>query len=358
MPAKTWSDVEAAIAEAVKSGLLLDKRDAMPRGVLDGKTREWYKREVGDVLGVAVHQSAGRNTSDPRATGRYHTSVNNHITPGRPLPSLVYHIAITDSGDAWLCGDLSWRTYGQGAKEKDHPGDENKHLLCLLVLGGFHGLGWKPRWAKKGPTDAQLAKLPKVVRWLMDTFDFGGEGVFGHYHFGKAACPGFVVTDWIEECRAKDDKAELATTQETQEALLRWRPGCLPKYGADGVYSSGGETSRALVAFQREHGIRQTGREDPFTELILLQRYPDPELAKGGLVEHVEFTEDEVEPIVVGTGEPSTVSGRVDEDSSVQFDTSDAKSDAPIDKVPTEPDKPKAAKKTTRRRRRRGKTED
>jgi len=292
MQAKTWREVEDRIKEAVAAGILVDKRAEMPRGVMGGKVREWPDRDLEDVLGVAVHQSAGRNTKDPKATGRYHTSATNHITPGRPLPSLVYHLAIVDTGECWLCGDLSWRTYGQGAGEKDHPGDENTHLICLLILGGFHGLGWRPKWAKKGPTAAQMDKLPKVIRWLMDTFGFGGEGVFGHYHFGKSACPGFVATEWIEECRAKDDKAELVDTREVQEALLRWNPACLPKYGADGDY--GHETRRALISFQQAHGIRKTGREDPFTELLLLQKYPDPALAS-----HVVFTEDEVEPVIV-----------------------------------------------------------
>lgn len=283
MAARTWDDVEAAIQKAVKDGILLDKRQVMPRGVSGGKQVEWSTVKVEDVLGCVIHQNGSRNTKDPIATARYHTMQGNHIgRNGKPLASTCYAIMIPDLPDPpWLTGDLSWRTWAQGAGEADHPGDENRHLKAVLVMGGYTGPGFKRSWTKDGPSKSQVDKLAAIVKWLMDVFGFGGEGVFGHYHFGKAACPGHALAKWVEECRDKDDQAAFLSDRGWQEALLRWSPGCLPKYGADGDWGS--ESTRALIAFQRSHNIRVTAQQDPFAQLLLLQRYPAPKTAATSL---------------------------------------------------------------------------
>ncbi len=285
MAIDSWKEVEEQIKVAVHQGILIDKREVMPRGKrYKNILAQWRAREVADVMGICIHQSLGRRSKDPMGVAHYHTSPKNHITPGRPLPSLCYQIAIPEEGPAWLCGDFSWITFAQGASDKLYPGDENRHLLALVVLGAFWGLGWKKRWAKPEPSKSQLTLLPKVVQWSMDTFDFGGEGVFGHYHFGKSACPGYVITEFIEACREKDDQANFDSLAQVQEALLCWDPDCLPKQGVTGDMNS--ETRRALLSFQRNNGLRVTGIQDPFTELLLLQRYHVP-------LEDVEEVSDE-----------------------------------------------------------------
>jgi hypothetical protein len=49
-----------------------------------------------------------------------------------------------------------------------------------------------------------------------------------------------------------------------QRSLLRWRPECLPKFGADGVYGTAldGETLAATKAFQMCRGLPSTGIVD------------------------------------------------------------------------------------------------
>lgn len=275
MEAKSWGDVEAAVQQAVSDGVLVDKRAVMPRGIYKGKQVEWSAIDVADVLGCCVHQNGSKNFRDPMATGRYHTMQGNHIGKnGKPLASTCYGIMIPDIPEdpAWLAGELFWRPWAQGAGEKDHPGDENTHLKAVLVMGGYDGPGFKRSYTKIAPARHQVDKLTRVVKWLMHVFGFGGEGVFGHYHFGKASCPGYALTNWVEECRDKDNRAGYVDDGEWQRALLRWDAGCLPKYGADGDW--GGESTRALVAFQRAHDIRVTRQQDPFSQLILLQRYP------------------------------------------------------------------------------------
>jgi hypothetical protein len=267
--ARTWEDVEAEIGRAVSAGILVDKRAVMPRGVLNGTHLEWGTRSVVDILGLCVHQSASPN-QNPIRTAEYHTSKGNHITPGRPLPGLAYTIAITDKDEpAWLCTDIKSKTWSQGSSR---PGDENRHLIGIVVMGSFNGAGWHGKSA--GPTDKQMAKLLDACEWLGETFGFGGEGYFGHYHCGKAACPGTVIQDWIESKRASDDKASFASDMEWQLALLRWNEHALPRFGADGSW--GRESREWLTQFQKAMNIGVTGVQDPFTQLVLLQRYPAP----------------------------------------------------------------------------------
>lgn len=276
MAIDTWDEVEDRIKQAASEKLLVDRRKEMPRGILNGRVREWRTRNVRDVLGVCIHQSGGRQTNNPIATAKYHTSADNHITPGYPLPSLCYPIAIQDSVDEppWLCGDLKWVTYAQGAGGRLYPGDENCHLFAIVVLGAFTGPGFNKAWTSPAPSSRQMYHLQRLVEWAMEVFNFGGEGVFGHYHFGKASCPGYAISKWIEEVREKDDKANFDNLKDVQKALLMWNSECLPQHGANGEFTE--ETKKALTLFQRSHKMRQTGMYDPFTELYLLQKYVTP----------------------------------------------------------------------------------
>ena len=70
-----------------------------------------------------------------------------------------------------------------------------------------------------------------------------------------------------------------AAVKEMQELLLKWKPDCLTKYGADGDF--GTETETALRAFQAAAGVPATGVYDETTEGLL----------KGwGTVKHVIVT--------------------------------------------------------------------
>lgn len=60
-----------------------------------------------------------------------------------------------------------------------------------------------------------------------------------------------------------------------QEALLKWDPTCLPRYGADGDF--GGETEKALRAFQAAEGLPVTGVYDEATRKALADWKPQEE---------------------------------------------------------------------------------
>jgi len=257
-------DIEQEIQKAIEDGLLLDKRSIMPSGKDSiGRVKRWPNRPLDKILGCCIHQNAGGN--DPVETAKYHTSKQNHITPGRPLPSICYHIAIPDGESSpWLVANPAWRTYSQGFKG---PGDENTHLISILVMGDFYARGHQG--SEKGPSSSQILCLNKALEWVKKTFGFGNEGIFGHYHFGKAQCPGYFLEEYIETLRK--DAPDLKTIGQWQRALLRWNPKCLPKYGDDGQW--GEESKRALVRFQTDMKIQVTGVRDPFTELMLIRRY-------------------------------------------------------------------------------------
>lgn len=258
--------LEERIKLAVGQNVLRDKRADMPRG-----SGRWPLRPLGKILGQCTHQNVG-NDDDPMATARYHTGKNNHITPGRPLPSIVYCAAIPaiPGEPAWLVADPLWRMYSQSARDdKGYPGDENTHLIAYLVMGNFSGPGHRGRCS--GPTPSQIAAWEHLTSWSMATFGYREEGLFGHYHFGKSACPGYDLQGRIENQR--DGAFDIVTDLQWQEALLRWDKHCLPRWGADGDW--GRESQAALIKFQGTMSLRVTGQQDPFTELVLLQRFPE-----------------------------------------------------------------------------------
>ena len=242
---------------------LLDVRDKLPRHPTK-RWQDWAARQSpADVLGCCVHHAASP-AQDVRAHARYHTGPNHISKSG--LPGLCYTFAI---GTGWhggrilLCNDLDAITWAQGSRA---PGDENRHVLPILVLGDFRSAAnpeGKPR-----PSDSQMERLGQLVRALQQVFGFDGEGIWGHYHFGKAACPGDHLRDWIELQRPE---IEPRGAWWWQSALLRWDPGCLPRWGADGLW--GTESKRALVRFEQAHKHRADGVRDPFTALLLERKY-------------------------------------------------------------------------------------
>jgi hypothetical protein len=232
----------------------------MPAGPGRWKTRT----STHDIIGQCIHHSAGVNVTNPFSVAIYHTGPN-HISENG-LPGICYTICIPDTDELpWLTSDFEYITSAQGAPDDVHPGDENRHLIPILVMGSFTGPGCRGRLLK--PTARQLKHLARVTAWLSDTFDYGTEGIFGHYHFGKPACPGGYLTVWIENMRANG--RQLALTEDWQYALTHIIPNCLPKYGIDGQW--GNESRRALIAFQRQCGLRVTGVQDAFTELMLMR---------------------------------------------------------------------------------------
>lgn len=253
----TPEELNRLIRDAQRCGIVVDKRKEMPTG-----PGSWPKVRASDRCGLVLHQNGSQNFTRPDRTAGYHTSAQNHISPGG-MPTTVYDIMIPNiPGPPWITADFLDRKYSHGSK---NPGDENRHLLAVLVMGGFKGPGYLG-YADE-PSAHQLRGLESVVGWLQHVFGFGDEGIFGHFHFGKAACPGFWGMAWLENRRAS--VVGLESTRDWQRALLMWNPDALPKYGVDGDW--GGESKYWLRCFQEKMGIKKTGFQDEMTELFLMR---------------------------------------------------------------------------------------
>jgi hypothetical protein len=253
----TQEDLDAFIKHAEMAGMLIDMRAAMPKG--PGK---WPKVKSSDRIGMVIHQNGSGNFKHPERTAAYHTSKNNHITPGG-MPSTVYDIMIPDDGKpARVTAEFLDRKYSHAAS---NPGDENRHLLAVLVMGGYRGPGYKGY--AEAPSPHQMVQLEVVTHWLQFVFGFGNEGLFGHFNFGKSSCPGYWGMAWLEAKKA--EVVGLESVKDWQKALLMWNKDCLPKYGADGDW--GGESKYALRLFQESVNIKRTAFQDEITELFLMR---------------------------------------------------------------------------------------
>jgi hypothetical protein len=261
MLVRDQKDIDAAIAAAEGCGILIDKRDEIKKG-----PGEWPTHPAELVLGQCCHQNGSPNFTNWKNTAEYPTRPGNHLgKDGRALPGGSYDIMIPDIKDmpAVVTANFLDRKYEQG--NRNMPGSENVHLIAVLIMGGYTGPGFKGFAA--APSAHQLHNLELVTHWLQHIFGYGNEGIFGHYHFGKAACPGDWGIAWIDDkrvgCKSIDAIADW------QKALLRWDSDCLPKYGADGDW--GNESRAALRKFQRAHGIQVSGFQDDFSELMLMR---------------------------------------------------------------------------------------
>lgn len=263
-----WKHVESAIADALSDGWLVDYRTKLPRH----KTRQNRRRECpDDVLGVCSHQSGSVN-QDPVRTANYHVGPNHVSSKG--CPTLLYNFVITrqERGKVLLAVDPVEIVSAQGQATRgreEWAGDENRHLLPILIMGDFSEMTIGRRGFDEEPSPDQIDSWYQLTSWLSKVFSFRGNGYFGHYHFGKSACPGMRVRRLTEDMRR--DVIGFANDRQWQEALLRWDETCLPRWGADGVW--GFESQRALVNFERAHKHRTDGLKDPFTELLLGSKY-------------------------------------------------------------------------------------
>jgi hypothetical protein len=68
-----------------------------------------------------------------------------------------------------------------------------------MLAGNFAGPAHET--ATSEPTPEQLTSLGELCDYLMKAFGMTNQDLFGHYHFGKAACPGYVVEEWVERRR-------------------------------------------------------------------------------------------------------------------------------------------------------------
>jgi len=236
---------------------LYDKRDQIPRH----KRMRWPTRKLSDIEGACIHQIAGGD--NPVKTANYHIKYFFN-GKGYGAPSVCYTYYIRKNGDIWWCNDMEAKTWSQGTRKV--PGDENRAYVGIVLGGHFPGPG--DQRGKDTPTFEQLLSLLELLKWLSYHLGFSWEDVYGHYDFGRAACPGTQVMNIIEAIN-KDKSLSGKTwgSKEWQYNLVRLNYS-LGSYGpnTDGVDGKWGNKSKqALTKFQKDYGLPVSGARDKRT---------------------------------------------------------------------------------------------
>ena len=268
----------------------VDARPGTRRELPHNPGKSWRTRAVGALKGFAIHHTAGGD--DPGRTAAYHVGASH--TSGSGMAGLAYTFYITLAGVIWWAWDLDQQTWSQGGgtvpdangdgklNKADGLGAANAGYLAIVLGGSFES-----RWNHTGqqPTFLQLHALQTLIGHLtgaceseilpddlLGAVDHLSPGdAWPHSAFGKAACPGALTEDQIKIWHTSEGAKKSWTDRDWQQALsdLGYPLGLWGPKG-DGVDGSwGGSSKAALVAFQRDQGLPQTGDRDKRTESAL-----------------------------------------------------------------------------------------
>jgi hypothetical protein len=144
---------------------------------------------------------------------------------------------------------------------------------------GF-GFGWVGDFRTSLP-DGWPRQMVDVADWchtnLLPRFPNLAD-VYGHKDFKTTDCPGLVYAQlglFRRVCWSLEDDMVIrvgmqgVAVRRFQQALRRWNPQALPRFGADGHY--GGETVDWVSRFQTAMQIDVTGQIDGITAALLLE---------------------------------------------------------------------------------------
>jgi len=219
-------------------------------------TRRWSVRELSRVNKIIIHQELGESPIE--AVNLYHIRPN-HISP-QGCPHFCYHYGISKEGEVIQANELSaitWHTSGQNAVS-----------IGIMLVGNFAGPGHSVGTSE--PKPEQMQALADLVNYLQTAFKLSNQNVYGHYHFGKPACPGYILQEWIESYRNNISETDSTpqvdkTVNEIQKRLnqLGYASGKV-----DGVI--GVNTLAAIRKFQSDNQLEIDGIVGPQTWKRLL----------------------------------------------------------------------------------------
>ncbi|WP_430972769.1 peptidoglycan recognition protein family protein [Sunxiuqinia rutila] len=221
--------------------------------------RVWRKRELSQIDKIIIHQELGESSIEN--VNQYHISVGpqNHITP-KGCPHMCYHYGIRKNGEVVQVNELSdivWHCKGQ-----------NTSSIGIVLEGNFSGPGYDLGTSE--PTKEQIRSVNELVDFLLTSFKLPNTSLFGHYNFGKPACPGYVMQEWVEKKRGQFDASLnpqniIKSVREIQARLntLGYNAGVV-----DGIL--GVKTQSAIRRFQADQQLVVDGIAGPQTWLKLL----------------------------------------------------------------------------------------
>lgn len=219
-------------------------------------SRRWSNRELSRVNKVILHQELGESSIEQ--VNRYHINPNHISSSG--CPHFCYHYGISKNGEVIQANELShvtWHTKGQ-----------NTAGIGIMFVGNFKGPGHE--LGNEGPTDEQMQSAEELVGFLLDTFKLNKQDVFGHYHFGKPACPGYKIQEWIEKFRNElsEELQEKKVEKSIKEVQKRLKKLGYPVGPVDGIM--GVNTFTAIESFQKNQNLMVDGIVGPQTWSKLL----------------------------------------------------------------------------------------
>ncbi|UCD37375.1 MAG: N-acetylmuramoyl-L-alanine amidase [Fidelibacterota bacterium] len=230
------------------------------------EARRWRTRDLSAIDKIIVHQELSDGTVE--AVNNYHITPgnNNHVSK-KGAPHFCYHFGIRmarpegpPDGEIIQANELTHITW--------HTGGQNRVGVGIMLEGNFKGMGHDLGHEK--PSKAQIDSLNWLAGHLIDLLDLTNQDLYGHYHFGKPACPGSYVTGWIEEYRGRtlpgaNTKIAVISIKDLQKQLKRlgYAVGKV-----DGII--GPRTTGAIWAFQRDQGLSIDGIPGPQTRRRLL----------------------------------------------------------------------------------------
>lgn len=147
----------------------------------------WGQRTINSIYKIIVHQELGE--ANTLSVHNYHISENSHLKKGG-APRIAYHFTIEKDGTIYQVNnptDITWHTSGQ-----------NTHGFGVMLVGDFDGEG---HVGKSSPTEIQIGALEWLLNHLIEKYNIDKKEVYGHCDFGKPACPGFKVMEFIKKYR-------------------------------------------------------------------------------------------------------------------------------------------------------------
>jgi len=216
-------------------------------------TKKWSTRDPSKLKGAVYHQSLAHNGS-AAATARYHAGPNHISKDG--LPGLSYTMFVEDKA-VYLANDIESKTLSQG--DASQPGDENEMYMAVCFGGNFSGPGYQ---GTEEPSPFQVETAQSLWAHLKGIFGWKNNQLFGHYDFGKPACPGHVLGAFIEKVNLDKDWSDKSVLHQIDTSTIQGRQSALKTLGyyqgdADGIWSL--ECKGALVMFQRAVGLTADG---------------------------------------------------------------------------------------------------
>lgn len=235
--------------ELLRSSFIEDCRQTLPRH----RGKEWTVRPPSKLRGMVLHQSL-EEVGSAYNVALYHVGPNHISASG--LPSMSYTLFIDKDGRVILANNVEHKTWSQGYVDPDHV-DENALYVGVCVGGNFSGPGY---YGTEAPLMRQMDAVDRLWKLCRGLWDWDGNSLFGHYHFGKPACPGHQLLEYISSHRL----ARFSSILEKQAALMRLGLGVQ----VDGVW--GPQSKSALIEFQKTSGLLADGVWGPRTTAAVL----------------------------------------------------------------------------------------